>query len=87
MGGGMGMLGGKGGGGGNLNMGPQNYGFNNYGEIARIDQTGGVVLLVSNIPDQIAKVENIFNMIGMYGDVIAVKILRNKRDSGAIWTR
>jgi len=43
-------------------------------------QPGGVVLLVSNIPDQIAKVENIFNMIGMYGDVIAVKILRNKRD-------
>ena len=39
-----------------------------------------MVLLVSNIPDEIAKVENIFNMIGMYGDVIAVKILRNKRD-------
>merc|ERR1719193_997243 len=69
-----------GGGGGNFNMGPQNYGFNNYGEIARGHQTGGVVLLVSNIPDEIAKVENIFNMIGMYGDVIAVKILRNKRD-------
>ena len=46
----------------------------------RGQQTGGVVLLVSNIPEQIAKVENIFNMIGMYGDVIAVKILRNKRD-------
>eukprot|EP00090_Calanus_glacialis_P013006 TRINITY_DN21628_c0_g1_i10.p1 TRINITY_DN21628_c0_g1~~TRINITY_DN21628_c0_g1_i10.p1 ORF type:complete len:239 (-),score=93.01 TRINITY_DN21628_c0_g1_i10:81-797(-) len=69
-----------GGGGGNFNMDPQNYGFNNYGEIARGNQAGGLVLLVSNIPDQIAKVENIFNMIGMYGDVIAVKILRNKRD-------
>jgi len=86
MGGGMGMFGGMnnmgGGDGGNFNMGPQNYGFNNYGEIARGNQSGGggVVLLVSNIPDEIAKVENIFNMIGMYGDVIAVKILRNKRD-------
>merc|ERR1719427_1227659 len=90
MGGGMGMFGGmnsmgRQGGGGNFNMGPQNYGrmgngFNNYGEIARGHQTGGVVLLVSNIPDEIAKVDNIFNMIGMYGDVIAVKILRNKRD-------
>merc|ERR1719495_30437 len=70
MGGGMGGMFGNnmgGGGGGNFNMGPQNYGFNNYGEIARGHQTGGVVLLVSN-------------MIGMYGDVIAVKILRNKRD-------
>merc|ERR1712013_532549 len=66
--------------GGNFNMGPQNYGFNNYGDIGRGHQTGGVVLLVSNIPDEIAKVENIFNMIGVYGDVIAVKILRNKRD-------
>merc|ERR1719193_2152453 len=73
-----------GGGGGNFNMGPQNYGFNNYGEIARGHQTGGVVLLVSNIPDEIAKVENIFNMIGMYGDVIAVKILRNKRDCALV---
>merc|ERR1712013_5395 len=65
--------------GGNFNMGPQNYGFNNYGDIGRGHQTGGVVLLVSNILDEIAKVENIFNMIGMYGDVIAVKILLNKR--------
>jgi len=41
---------------------------------------GGVVLLVSNIPEEIANVKNIFNMIGMYGDVLAVKILRNKPD-------
>ena len=39
-----------------------------------------MVLLVSNIPEQIANVDNIFNMVGMYGDVMAVKILRNKRD-------
>ena len=66
-------------------MGPQNYGsmgngYNNNGEMGRGNQSGSVVLLVSNIPDEIAKVENIFNMIGMYGDVVAVKILRNKRD-------
>jgi len=66
----MGSLGGK-----NM-MGPQNFEFDSFTPY----QQGGVVLLVSNIPDQIAKVENIFNMIGMYGDVIAVKILRNKRD-------
>ena len=32
-----------GGGGGNFNMGPQNYGFNNYGEIARGAHSGGEV--------------------------------------------
>jgi len=47
---------------------------------------GGVVLLVSNIPDEIAKVNTIFNMIGMYGDVLAVKILRNKRDCALVQT-
>merc|ERR1719511_393281 len=41
---------------------------------------GGVVPLVSNIPEEIANVKNIFNMVGMYGDVLAVKILRNKTD-------
>lgn len=55
-------------------------GYGNFMMTPRGQQPGGVVLLVSNIPDQIAKVENIFNMIGMYGDVVAVKILRNKRD-------
>ena len=33
----------------------------------------GVVLLVSNIPEEIANVDNIFNMVGMYGDVMFVK--------------
>ena len=70
-----------------LDEGGDEFGMNNigggYGNFMmspRGQQAGGVVLLVSNIPEQIAKVENIFNMIGMYGDVIAVKILRNKRD-------
>lgn len=63
-----------------FNVGGMNYGFNNYGGMDRSNQTGGLVLLVSNIPDEIANVDNIFNMIGMYGDVLAIKILRNKRD-------
>ena len=41
---------------------------------------GCVVLLISNIPEELANVTNIFNMVGMYGDVVAVKILRNKTD-------
>merc|ERR1719427_2158651 len=90
MGGGMGMFGGmnsmgRQGGGNNMSMGAENYGmmgnnFNNFGEMGRGNPGGGVVLLVSNIPDEIAKVDTIFNMIGMYGDVVAVKILRNKLD-------
>ena len=43
-----------------------------------------MVLLISNIPDEIANVDNIFNMIGMYGDVMFVKILRNKRDCAMV---
>merc|ERR1719384_2933851 len=44
----------------------------------------GVVLLISNIPEQIANVDNIFNMVGMYGDVMFVKILRNKLDCAMV---
>ena len=47
---------------------------------SRGGQGGGVVLLVSNLPDEVANVDCIFNMIGMYGDVMYVKILRNKKD-------
>jgi len=57
-------------------------GFTEYGDMGRGSGGGhgGVVLLVSNIPEEIACVNYIFNMIGMYGDVLAVKILRNKPD-------
>lgn len=79
--------------------GPQNYGgrmggngfqasgpdFNRgRGENGGMGMGGGVVLLVSNIPDEIANVHAIFNMVGMYGDVLAVKILRNKKDCAMI---
>jgi len=42
------------------------------------------VLLVSNLPEELANVTNIFNMVGMYGDVVAVKILRNKPDCALV---
>ena len=80
-GGGMGGFGGgRGGGGFHGDMGGDN--FDNYG--GRGQGGGGVVLLISNIPDEIANVDNIFNMIGMYGDVMFVKILRNKRDCAMV---
>merc|ERR1719270_243317 len=47
-------------------------------------EQGGVVLLVSNIPDEIANCDMIFNMLGAYGDVLCVKILRNKRDCAMV---
>lgn len=76
MGGGQNFGGGRGGGGGGRG------GFQDYGDMGRGGGggQGGVVLLVSNIPEELSNVTNIFNMIGMYGDVLAVKILRNKLD-------
>ena len=47
-------------------------------------EQGCVVLLVSNLPEELANVTNIFNMVGMYGDVVAVKILRNKPDCALV---
>lgn len=90
---GRGMMGG-GGGFGFGNGGRGNFGGDGFGDDfdygmrggnqagGRIDGVmgAGVVLLVSNIPEEIANVDNIFNMVGMYGDVMFVKILRNKRD-------
>ena len=59
------------------------------GENPDTDRGGGgeqgcVVLLVSNLPEELANVTNIFNMVGMYGDVVAVKILRNKPDCALV---
>jgi len=44
------------------------------------NQGAGLVLLLSNLPDEVANVDSVFNMCGVYGDVMFVKILRNKRD-------
>ena len=45
---------------------------------------GQVVLLVSNLPDSVANVNSIFNLLGVYGDVLCVKILHNKRDCALV---
>ena len=80
-GGGMGGFGGgRGGGGFHGDMGADNF----DGSGGRGPGGGAVVLLISNIPDEIAKTDNIFNMVGMYGDVMFVKILRNKRDCAMV---
>merc|ERR1711915_1164737 len=55
-----------------------NDGFDGYN--GPRGQQGGLVLLVSNLPEEIANVDSVFNMCGVYGDVMFVKILRNKRD-------
>ena len=81
-GGGMMGAGGMMGGGGMFNNGGfmGEGGYDDHTPGARGPQSAGLVLLVSNLPEEIANVDNIFNMIGMYGDVMFVKILRNKRD-------
>ena len=77
-----GMGGGFGGGPGNFHdMGGDGYGMGDFNMGGRGQ---GVVLLISNIPEQIANVDNIFNMVGMYGDVMFVKILRNKLDCAMV---
>ena len=42
------------------------------------------VLLVSNIPQNIAKPKYLYNLFSVYGDVHRVKILRKKLDSGLV---
>lgn len=44
----------------------------------------GPVLLVSNIDEQLAKPEALFTLFGVFGDVIRVKILFNKKDNALI---
>jgi len=78
-----------GGGRGPMMGGGQNYGFNNMqggGPGAPGGQGGGPgsVVIISNIPDEVANLKAIFNMAGAYGDVTAVKILRNKRDCALV---
>lgn len=81
-GGAMGGFGGGRGAGGGFHGDMGGDDFDNFG--GRGQGGGCVVLLISNIPDEIANVDNIFNMIGMYGDVMFVKILRNKRDCAMV---
>jgi len=85
--GGMGGMGGPtgthyGGGGGVGSGAMESYGMG--GMMGEMRMQGGVVLLVSNLPDQVANVGAIFNMFGAYGDVVCVKILKNKRDCALV---
>lgn len=43
-----------------------------------------LVVLVSNLPDELAQVDRIFNIMGVYGDVLCVKILFQKRDCALV---
>lgn len=44
----------------------------------------GPVLLASNLDEQLAVPENLFTLFGVFGDVIRVKILFNKKDNALI---
>lgn len=46
--------------------------------------TSGPVLLVSNLDPQLATPEALFTLFGVFGDVIRVKILYNKKDNALI---
>ncbi|KAI1289246.1 Polypyrimidine tract-binding protein 2 [Halotydeus destructor] len=44
----------------------------------------GTVLLASNVPDQMANPDALFLLFGVYGDVVRVKVLFNKKDNALI---
>lgn len=44
----------------------------------------GSVLLASNLPEQIATPDALFTLFGVFGDVIRVKVLFNKKDNALI---
>lgn len=48
-----------------------------------LSQTGAFVLLVNNLSTEMTP-DSLFNLFGVYGDVIRVKILYNKRDTALI---
>ena len=72
---GGGMFHDRGRGGMNMNSGYDDYGGRGGGQ---------TVLLISNIPDDVANLDCIFNMVGVYGDVLYIKILHNKRDCAMV---
>jgi polypyrimidine tract-binding protein 2 len=45
---------------------------------------GGLTVLVSNMNEDLMTPENIFVLFGVYGDVIRVKILYNKKDTAMV---
>jgi len=66
-------------------MGPPNrFSRDEMGPMGPMGPDNGPILLVSNIPDELAQVDRIFNMLGVYGDVLCVKILFKKRDCALV---
>lgn len=76
----------RGGGGGGYGggYGGDNYGGDDFDGGDRNNGGQGLVLLVSNLPDELSDCDRIFNMLGVYGDVLCIKILRNKRDCALV---
>jgi len=46
--------------------------------------SNGPCLLVSSLPEELANPDSLCNLFGFYGDVVRVKILRNKRDCALV---
>ena len=46
--------------------------------------SNGPCLLISSLPDELANPDSLCNLFGFYGDVVRVKILRNKRDCALV---
>ena len=51
---------------------------------ANSNASNGPCLLVSSLPDELANPDCLCNLFGFYGDVVRVKILRNKRDCALV---
>ncbi|CAF0875666.1 unnamed protein product [Brachionus calyciflorus] len=63
----------------------QNMGNNQYSQQGQgQNQYGTPVLLVSNLNEEFVNPDALFTLFGVYGDVIRVKILFNKKDSALI---
>ena len=64
---------------GDRNMMQDGLGANNGG-----GSSNGPCLLVSSLPEELANPDSLCNLFGFYGDVMRVKILRNKRDCALV---
>jgi polypyrimidine tract-binding protein 2 len=76
---------------GNNNMGNNNNMGGNNSNMGNMSQTHSnnpnittPVLLVSNLNEELVTPEALFTLFGVYGDVLRVKILFNKKDSALI---
>jgi hypothetical protein len=63
----------------NVQFQQDGMGGNNGGNSAN-----GPCLLVSSLPEELSNPDSLCNLFGFYGDVVRVKILRNKRDCALV---